>query len=129
MGRTSSPDCAVCEEGYAPGFHYSCRSCLGEERKAAIAVAMAVLAIALVGVSLMVANLVRMVDGSTVGMGCWENRCCLSWRTKVADAVPLTSIKILVVAWQIITQVTNSSFFYCFYYLIAATRTDAITKK
>lgn len=30
------PDCAVCEEGYASGYQYSCSSCAGENKRSAI---------------------------------------------------------------------------------------------
>lgn len=36
LTRRARPDCAVCEEGYASGYQFSCSSCIGEDMRAAI---------------------------------------------------------------------------------------------
>ena len=97
--------CAACEAGYASGFQYSCYRCHGSEKGAAIGGAVAALVIALVVVTLMVAYLVRVVDHPTSeGVRRWEKRLS-DFRDGLVRAISFTAIKIVVVAWQIITQV------------------------
>lgn len=67
----------------------------------------AVFFVALVGIALVVADLVRVVDESkTDTASTWKKRLT-SCRDRIANAVPLTSIKIVLVAWQIVTQVSE----------------------
>lgn len=67
-----------------------------------------VLVLALCVVGLVLADLVRAADkddsDATCSGGQWERRMS-SCRDRVAKVVPLTSIKIVLVAWQIVTQV------------------------
>ncbi|CAN0014564.1 unnamed protein product [Scytosiphon promiscuus] len=99
--------CAVCEEGYASGYQFSCSSCDGENLQSAIGTSVALFFVALVVLGLVIADLVRVVDelkpDTTSSCGMKLTYC----RDRVVKAVPLTSIKIVVVAWQIVTQFSS----------------------
>ena len=97
-------DCAVCEKDYAPGFQYSCRSCKGLDKWSAMGTAVALIIVVLIGVIFVLVDLVRVVDSSTIERGKLERRALL-FRDRLVKALPLTAIKIIVVTWQIITQV------------------------
>lgn len=61
----------------------------------------------LVVIAFVVSDLIRVVDVGTNGATSgWERRLT-SCRGRTAIAFPLTSIKIVVVAWQIVTQVNE----------------------
>ena len=55
-------------------------------------------------VTLVIADLVAVEDGPDKTASSW-NRKVHSCRNRIVEAVPLTSIKIVLVAWQILTQV------------------------
>lgn len=68
-------------------------------------ISIALLLVALLFIGLVVADLVRVLDGGEGGTtSTWQKRIT-SYRDQIAKAVPLTSIKIVLVAWQIVTQV------------------------
>lgn len=67
------------------------------------ATATAVLVLALVFVALAITDLVRVMD-EVNGASSWNKRV-FSCRDRIVKAVPLTAIKILLVSWQIVTQV------------------------
>ena len=103
--HVSSKDCAVCDEGYDSGFQYSCHSCQGSDKSAAIGKAIAVLVIVMFVVALGVTYLVDVVDQPiSERRGRWERRVS-SFRDGLVRAIPLTAIKIVLVCWQIISQV------------------------
>ena len=105
LHNSLSTDCAACEAGYASGLQYSCYRCHRSEKGAAIGGAVPTLVFALVVVTLMVAYLVRVVDHPTSErVGRWNKRLS-DFRDGLVRAIPFTAIKIVVVAWQIITQV------------------------
>lgn len=101
----SHADCAVCARYYAPGFAYSCRSCVGDERALAIGVFSAFLVVAVMVVALVIAHLVRKIDHSGGSKSALQTMGCWSFIRRVADAIPITAVKIVVVVWQIVTQV------------------------
>ena len=68
------------------------------------ATAAAILVVAVMATAFAILDLVAVVDEQTDTGPTWNNRV-RSCRTRIAEAVPLTSIKIILVAWQIITQV------------------------
>lgn len=73
--------------------------------------ATAVIVLALCILGLVVVDLVRVVDkdgDATSSYGKWVGRIS-SCRDRVAKVVPLTSIKIVLVAWQIVTQVRQAA--------------------
>lgn len=65
----------------------------------------AILAVALVGLAFVVVDLIRVVDEHNVGTTSKRAKRLTSCRDRIVDAVPLTSIKVVLVAWQIVTQV------------------------
>ena len=98
-------DCATCDEGYGSGFQYSCHSCQGSDKWTAIGGAIAVLVVVIFVVTLGVTYLVGVVDRPISEIiGRWERRIS-SFRDGLIRATPLAAIKILLVSWQIITQV------------------------
>lgn len=60
----------------------------------------AVLVVALLFAALAIVDLVRVMDEEANTVPLWNK-----WRDRIVQAVPLTAIKILLVSWQIITQV------------------------
>ena len=105
MHNLFSEDCAACDEGYGSGFQYSCHSCQGSDKWAGIGGAVAVLVVAMAVVALGVAYLVGVVDRPiSERSGMWERRV-LNFRDGLVSAIPLTAVKIVLVSWQIITQV------------------------
>ena len=100
-----SKDCAACDEGYGSGFQYSCSSCQGSHKWAGIGGAVAVSVVAIVVVALGVAYLVGVVDRPISERSVMWERRILNFRDGLVRAIPLTAIKIVLVAWQIITQV------------------------
>lgn len=68
----------------------------------------ALLSVALGVIVLVIADLVRVMGENNSDTGsAWEKKIT-SCRDRIAKAVPLTSIKIVVIAWQIVTQVNES---------------------
>ena len=110
MHDSISEDCAACPEGYGSGFQYSCHSCQGSDKWAGIGGAVAVLVVGMVVVSLGVAYLVGVV-GRPISerSGMWERRV-FNFRDGLLRAIPFTAIKIVLVSWQIITQVKLVAF-------------------
>lgn len=68
------------------------------------ATAAVILAIAILLVALAISDLVSVVDKQTNTASSWNKRVH-SCRNRIVQAVPLTAIKIVLVAWQILTQV------------------------
>ena len=104
-----SPDCAVCTEGFSPGYAHTCKSCLGDSKRRALAVISAIALLALVAATFLVAKLVSVVEtgppsGEDKEQSHWQRRCSL-WQARMRKTVPLTAVKIVVVVWQIVTQV------------------------
>ncbi|CAM9660999.1 unnamed protein product [Ascophyllum nodosum] len=100
----AGPYCAACDEGYGSGFQYSCHSCQGSDKWAAIGGAIAVLIIGIFVVALGVTYLVGVVDRPiSERRGGWERRVS-NFRDGLVRAIPLTAIKITLVSWQIISQ-------------------------
>ncbi|CAM9863984.1 unnamed protein product [Ascophyllum nodosum] len=100
----AGPYCAACDEGYGSGFQYSCSSCQGSHKWAGIGGAVAVSVVAIVVVALGVAYLVGVVDRPISERSVMWERRILNFRDGLVRAIPLTAIKIVLVAWQIITQ-------------------------
>lgn len=108
QSRPKYKDCAVCTENYSPGYSHTCKSCMGGNRTRALAVITAIAMVALVAVTFLVANLVSVVDtgppDEAKAQSRWQQRCSL-WQARMRKTVPLTAVKIVVVVWQIVTQV------------------------
>ena len=112
MYDLSAKDCAACDEGYASGFQYKCHSCQGSDKWPAIGGAVAVLVVTISAVALILAYLVSVVERPIPERrGKWEIRA-LNFRDRLVRVIPLTAIKIVLVSWQIITQVKHVAL-YC----------------
>ena len=98
-------DCAACVKGYGSGFQYGCHNCRGPDKWAAIGGAVAVLVVVMFMVALGVAYLVGVIDRPNSARNrTWEERVS-KFRDGLVRAIPLTAIKIVLISWQIITQV------------------------
>ncbi|CBN75178.1 polymorphic Outer membrane protein G/I family [Ectocarpus siliculosus] len=89
------PYCAVCSEGYSAQLGFTCRTCSDSAGGIALAAALAV-----VGLVALVAVVSYVTSGEEDGKG----RGIVE---RVGRYIPLQSVKIVVVAWQIMTQFTN----------------------
>ncbi|CAM9404595.1 unnamed protein product, partial [Ectocarpus sp. 12 AP-2014] len=98
-----------CNEGYASGYQFSCSSCSGQNLRSAIGTSVALFFVGLVLVALVVADLVRVIDENEnkTDTGSTWGKKMTSCRDRIVNAVPLTSIKIVLVAWQIVTQFSS----------------------
>lgn len=105
--RRPHADCASCVAEYAQGFSYSCRSCEGDDKVIPITVFCLSLATALGVVALVTGDLLRVLDPSRPleELSLLPNSVCESVASRFSDSVPLTAFKIVVVVWQIVTQV------------------------
>lgn len=65
------------------------------------------------GVALVITDLVRVVDDDDTGTGSTCGKKLNSLRDRIANGIPLTSIKIVLVAWQIVSQVKELGSFEC----------------
>ena len=97
-GSLRSADCAVCSDGYAPQLGFTCTKCLDAANGAVLA-SLVLVAIAFAAVA--VASYVMSGERPGKRRGVVE---------RVARFVPLQSIKIVVVSWQILTQVRATHF-------------------
>lgn len=104
FGASNQPiDCSVCEEGYAPGLSYGCNSCSD-------GVSLMVTAVVLIAVAVVVVVIIGL-DLTAVGgaAGSATSRRGLDAKFRRLKAfIPFHSLKIAVVSWQIITQVSWS---------------------
>lgn len=99
-------DCSVCQPGYAPVFGQRCRTCDGKGKQTAMAVSAIVLSALVVVVCFIVADLVQVIDPEPTPetKASWRRRLS-AWRVRVVKKFPRTAVKIVLVVWQIITQV------------------------
>lgn len=99
-------DCAVCNDNYALGYAHTCRSCGGDNKTRAIGGASVVIVVSLAVVALVISRLVAVVDvsGGAKALGPWGRRMA-HWRAHLRKTFPLNAVKIVVVVWQIVTQV------------------------
>lgn len=79
----------------------------------ATAATAAVLVVAVLLVALAIADLVRVVDEDATTASSWKTRI-VSCRDRILQAVPLTAIKIVLVAWQIVTQARHGARVFAF---------------
>lgn len=103
-------DCAVCADGYAPGIAYSCRECSGDIIISAVAVCLVVLLLVIVLLSYL-GTVVH--DGAQTGRDfdiCLWKKKCWSCQASILKTFPLTSVKIVVTVWQIVSQVRGCWF-------------------
>ena len=87
------PDCSVCSKNYAPSLSYTCRECSNSAVGIAVATALTLLAAA---VGIVIVS--HLLSGEMVGSG----RGIVDRLTR---RVPMHSVKIVIIVWQILTQV------------------------
>lgn len=102
-------DCAVCAQEYAPGANRRCHECSVENRGYAVGFSITTLLVASILVLLLVSYLVQVVED---GAHQAQNQPRRWWRGKVSrcrkyivKAMPLSTIRIVVVVMQIVVQV------------------------
>ncbi|CAM9601541.1 unnamed protein product, partial [Ectocarpus fasciculatus] len=88
------PYCAVCSHGFSAQFGFTCRECSDSAGGIVLAVALAVVGIF---AAVVVVSYVTSGKRNGRGQGIVE---------RVARYIPLQSVKIVVVAWQVVTQFT-----------------------
>eukprot|EP00903_Cladosiphon_okamuranus_P017270 g15914.t1 len=89
------PYCAVCSDGYTAQLGFTCSTCLGSA--SGIVLASVVLAVVLLA-AVAVASYVISAEGAGKRRGLVE---------RVARYIPLQSLKIIIVSWQLLTQFTS----------------------
>lgn len=95
----SFTDCAVCDTDYSPSLDHTCTRCSSSRRQGLVAAVVigaiaAVFAIAVICQYMLSAEL--------------ENSKTRCFHRRVLAAVPVQALKIIVVVWQIVTQVWPS---------------------
>ena len=90
-------DCSVCSKNYVRGLRFSCRECSDRTVSMAIAIVLAVLALAC-GLGI-IFYLVYIEEGDTE-QGIVD---------RIKRRVPMQPLKIIIVLWQIITQVSGQN--------------------
>lgn len=88
-------DCSICSDGYSEQLGFVCSKC--PENDAGGISIVAVLAVgALIAAAAVISYVTLGEDGMGAGRGCIE---------RVTRYIPLQSVKIVIAAWQILTQV------------------------
>lgn len=113
--------CTVCADAYAPGFGYSCHKCDGPTGDSAIAIGFIIFAVVVIITALLLLELARRIDGEGMdgeGMdganGGREGeprrfKRGVNWVLSIiAKSFPVTAFKMLIVVWQIVTQVCHA---------------------
>ena len=90
-------DCALCETGYSPSLSHTCTQCSSSRRQGTIA---AVVIAAIIAAVLSVVTSFNLLLSTEV-----EERNTGWFHRRVLEAVPVQALKIIVVVWQILTQV------------------------
>lgn len=108
---TRFADCAVCNEGYAPGSGRRCHACSEENAGFALGVSTTVLLLVVFVVVSVVSYLLQMVgDGPHDALDqprrWWRGKRCFV-RRPLVESLPLSTIRIVVVVLQIVIQVSN----------------------
>lgn len=96
-GGPCCTDCSVCSDGYAAGAHNTCAECSDNAGAVVLLVVLALLLILVV-----VTFLYYLVSTEMEG----DERGLLARLTKL---IPLQSFKIVIVTWQILTQVCSEA--------------------
>lgn len=95
-------DCAVCDDGYAPGVMNRCHECSEKNRRWSAGLAAAAAVVVLIVTIIVVSNVLRDSEDEPTSACPRMVRSSLKWLVK---GLPLSAIKIVVVVLQIITQV------------------------
>ena len=94
--RGYATDCSVCEDGYSSTLAFTCNECSGSSRIALLVVVVVAIGVAAVMAAYLTAFLVSMEKT--------EARMTRPY-VKLLNYLPLPAIKIIIVLWQILTQV------------------------
>lgn len=94
----SHADCSVCSDGYTPSIGFSCNKC-PDTSGPGVGLITALGAVGVVG---FFAFLTYMLSGE-------ERSADRGIVARISRFIPLHSLKIIIVVWQIITQVETSS--------------------
>ena len=102
-------DCAVCAETFSPGIAYSCRECSEDAMRSAKGLALAAGVATVLVVTILLQHLSKVVDdetgeGADGQQGLVVRKCAL-FQDVMAKVIPLSAMKIVVVVWQIVSQV------------------------
>lgn len=101
----ASPDCAVCASGYTAGISHTCYACDGATAAAAKAAAITLM---LISALVLLSAYKYLTSAGTSDVPEQSSlHACLS---RIKQAFPLQAVKILIVAWQIITEVCHDTF-------------------
>ena len=90
-------DCSVCSDGYSAQLSFVCSKC-PENNAAGIVVAVALA----IGALFVAVAVVSYVMSGEAGLGAGQGLV-----ERLARYIPLQSVKIVIVAWQILTQVST----------------------
>lgn len=97
----------MCAGNYAPGLSYSCRSCIGNDRTIALGLSSVFFVLAGLVIFIAVADLLRTVDEAAGEKETLQPFGSWSFVSRVAGVMPWSAIKIVVVVWQIVSQVST----------------------
>lgn len=89
-------DCAVCETDFSPSLAHTCTQCSSSRRQGLVAATIIAAFVAVFAVATTIKFLLSTEHGEG-NVGCFRRR--------VLQAVPVQALKIIVVVWQILTQV------------------------
>ena len=93
--RPFSTDCSICEDGYTKGVAFTCMRCTSNRKAISTAV---IAALGVLGIAAGVGVIFYLISGEMVGSG-------RGFIDNIARHLPMQSVKIIIVAWQILTQV------------------------
>ena len=102
-------DCAVCADTFSSGIAYSCRECSEDAMRSAMGLAITAGVATVLVVVILLKHLSKVVDSET-GEGAdgrqgLVGRKCALFQDVLMKVLPLSAIKIVVVVWQIVSQV------------------------
>ena len=107
-------DCAACAEGFAPWTAFECRQCLDAGRPSSVGLSVTIVIMVIAGAAALSAYLMRAIhsgdvqDETEITRGSMERRC-INLENVFVKVFPLTAVKIVVVVWQIISQVKRNT--------------------
>lgn len=100
-------DCAICTDGFSRGLGYTCLKCNMERRYVAIAIAV----IIPVGILALVTHGMKMLRSGNGQERSFSRRSLARKRSRFMMARTFQALKIIIVSWQIITQVGTTNIF------------------
>lgn len=95
-------DCAVCEDGYSAGLAHTCMRCSASKRQGIMAASVVAAFLAVCATAATFRYLLSLE---------FEETNLVSFHRKVHQAFPLQAFKTVIVVWQILTQVSDSTRF------------------